>query len=93
MPISWLLFSLACYASVQSLALTSDVFGGANTIPADLTQAAGFRRSERGALLGILLVVAGGVGVKDSAAPNNLNLVAPLAVFSNDNRLGLPITS
>jgi len=92
-PISWLLFSLACYASVQSPALQRNIFGGANAIPADLTQAAGLWGSQRSALLGILLMIAGGIGAEDSAASNGLNLIAPLAVFSNDNRLDLRIMS
>jgi hypothetical protein len=88
-----LLFSLACYAAVSSLALPGNISGGANTIPANLTQAAGFRRTQRGALLGILLMIAGGIGAEDAATPNDLNLVAPLAVFANDNPLELPFTS
>jgi hypothetical protein len=62
-----------------------------DTITTDLAQAAGLGRAQGGALLGILLVVAGCVGVKDSAAPNHLNLVAPFAIFSNNDCFGFLI--
>jgi hypothetical protein len=62
-----------------------------DTITSDLAQAAGLGRAQGGALLGILLVVAGCVGVKDLAAPNHLNLVAPFAIFSNNDCFGFLI--
>jgi hypothetical protein len=89
--ISWLFLSLACYASVLCPVLLGDVSGCANTIPTNLVQAACLRGTQRSALLGVLFVVAGRVGVKDPAAPNDLNLVAPLAVFSNHDRFGFRV--
>ena len=83
--ISWLFLSLACYASVLCPVLLGDVSGCANTIPTNLVQAACLWGTQRSALLGVLFVVAGRVGVKHPAAPNDLNLVAPLAIFSNDD--------
>jgi len=89
--ISWLFLSLACYASVLCPVLLGDVSGCANTIPTNLVQAACLRGTQRSALLGVLFVVSGRVGVKDPAAPNDLNLVAPLAVFSNHDRFGFRV--
>jgi hypothetical protein len=89
--ISWLFLSLACYASVLCPVLLGDVSGCANTIPTNLVQAACLRGTQRSALLGVLFVVAGRVGVKHPAAPNDLNLVAPLAVFSNHDRFGFRV--
>ena len=86
--ISWLFPRLACYASVFCPVLLGDISGCANTVPAYLMQAACLGRTQCSTLLGVLFVVAGRVGLKDLAAPNRQNLVAPLAVFPNNDNFG-----
>jgi hypothetical protein len=73
--------------SVSSAVFPRDLPGGANAEFANLAEAQCLRRAQRGALCGVLPVIAGRVGVDDSCSRNNLDFVALFGILADNDFL------